>query len=103
MAVAAMAVAHRRGLDVPGDLAVTGFDDTPLATTVWPALTTVRQPIAEMAREAVRLLVEQIRARRSGAEPEVVQKMLKFALIKRDSSAPLKGPSPDARPGKRKG
>jgi len=103
MAVAAMAVAHSRGLEVPGDLAVTGFDDTPLATTVWPALTTVRQPIAEMAREAVRLLVEQIRARRAGGEPEVVQKMLKFALLKRDSSAPPKGPSSDARPGRRGG
>jgi LacI family transcriptional regulator len=101
MAVATMAVAHRRGLEVPGDLAVTGFDDTPLATTVWPALTTVRQPIAEMAREAVRLLVERIRARRSGAEPEVVEKMLKFALIKRESSAPLKTSSPGN--GKRKG
>ena len=103
MAVATMAVAHSRGLEVPGGLAVTGFDDTPLATTVWPALTTVRQPIAEMAREAVRLLVEQIRARRAGGEPEVVQKMLKFALHKRDSSAPPKGPSSDARPGRRKG
>jgi LacI family transcriptional regulator len=94
MAVATMAVAHSRGLEVPADLAVTGFDDTPLATTVWPALTTVRQPIAEMACEAVRLLVEQIRARRSGTEPAVVQKMLKFALLKRDSSAPLKTSSP---------
>ena len=103
MAVAAMAVAHSRGLEVPGDVSVTGFDDTPLATTVWPALTTVRQPIAEMAREAVRLLVEQIRARRGGAEPEVVQRMLKFALLKRDSSASLKGPSAESRPGKRKG
>ena len=83
-----MAVAHRRGLDVPGDLSVTGFDDTPLATTVWPELTTIRQPIAEMAREAVRLLVEQIRSRRGGAEPQVTQKMLKFTLVKRASSAP---------------
>jgi LacI family transcriptional regulator, galactose operon repressor len=103
MAVAAMAVAHSRRLEVPGDLAVTGFDDTPLATTVWPALTTVRQPIAEMAREAVGLLVEQIRARRAGGEPEVVQKMFKFVLHKRDSSAPPKGPFSDARPGRRRG
>ena len=93
MAAATMAVAHRRGLEVPGGLSVAGFDDTPLATTVWPPLTTVRQPIAEMAREAVRLLVEQIRARRSGGEPEVVQKMLKFSLVKRDSTAPL-APAP---------
>jgi LacI family transcriptional regulator len=88
MAAATMAVAHRRGLDVPGDLSVTGFDDTPLATTVWPELTTVRQPIAEMAREAVLLLVEQIRGRRSGTAPQVVHRMLKFTLVKRDSSAP---------------
>jgi LacI family transcriptional regulator len=95
MAAATMAVAHRQGLDVPGDLSVVGFDDTPLATTVWPELTTVRQPIAEMAREAVRLLVEQIRGRRTGSGPSAVQKMLKFTLVKRDSSAAL-GASPSA-------
>lgn len=91
MAAATMAVAHRRGLDVPGDLSVTGFDDTPLATTVWPELTTVRQPIAEMAREAVLLLVEQIRGRRTGTAPQVVHRMLKFTLVRRDSSAPPGG------------
>jgi LacI family transcriptional regulator len=90
MAAATMAVAHRRGLEVPGDLAVAGFDDTPLATTVWPELTTVHQPIADMAREAVRLLVEQVRGRRARAEPQVVQKMLKFTLVKRDSTAPMR-------------
>jgi len=102
MAAATMAVAHRRGLDVPSDLAVTGFDDTPLAATVWPALTTIHQPIAEMAREAVRLLVEQIRSRRGGSEPQVMHKMLKFTLVKRESSAPLEGPVPDKRPPRRK-
>jgi LacI family transcriptional regulator len=40
MAAAAISVAHRRALDVPGDLSVVGFDDTPIATTVWPELTT---------------------------------------------------------------
>lgn len=87
MAAAAMAVAHRRGLDVPGDLAVAGFDDTPLATTVWPALTTVRQPIADMAREAVRLLIDQIRKQRLGEEAPVRHKLLKFTLIDRESTA----------------
>jgi LacI family transcriptional regulator len=87
MAAATMAVAHRRGLDVPGDLAVAGFDDTPLATTVWPALTTVRQPIAEMAREAVRLLIESIRKRRQAETPQVRHKLLKFTLIDRESTA----------------
>jgi LacI family transcriptional regulator len=87
MAAATMAVAHRRGLDVPSDLAVAGFDDTPLATTVWPALTTVRQPIADMAREAVRLLIEQIRKRRGGETSQVRHKVLKFTLIDRESTA----------------
>jgi LacI family transcriptional regulator len=93
MAAATMAVAHRKGLDVPGDLSVTGFDDTPLATTVWPELTTVRQPIADMAREAVRLLIEQIRGRRGRAAPQVVHKQLKYMLVKRDSSAEWKAPA----------
>jgi len=105
MAAATMAVAHRLGLDVPGDLAITGFDNTPLATTVWPELTTVRQPIAEMAREAVMLLLEQIRRKRSGAPQQVMHKLLKFALIERESSSPKvkstrtrKRPSQDSSP-----
>jgi LacI family transcriptional regulator len=86
MAAATMAIAHRKGLDVPGDLAVAGFDDTPLATMVWPELTTVRRPISDMAREAVRLLIEQVRAKRSGAAQVVEHKLLDFTLIKRESS-----------------
>jgi LacI family transcriptional regulator len=103
MAAATMAMAHRRGLEVPGDLAVAGFDDTPLATTVWPELTTVHQPIADMAREAVRLLVEQIRGRRAGGEPQAVHKMLKFTLVKRASTAPLGSTPAEKRPSRRKG
>ncbi len=89
MAAATVAVAHRMGLDVPRDLTVAGFDDTALATTVWPNLTTVRQPIAEMARAAVVLLVEQIRRKRSGLPAEVVHRLLDFTLLERDSTAAL--------------
>jgi LacI family transcriptional regulator len=90
MAAATVAVAHRLGLDVPGDLTVTGFDDTALATTIWPELTTVRQPIAEMAREAVQSLVRRVRALREGAlgdasEPEQVR--MAFELVRRQSDA----------------
>jgi LacI family transcriptional regulator len=56
MAAAVVAVAHGLQLDVPADLAVCGFDDTPLATTIWPNLTTVHQPIGEMGKVAVELI-----------------------------------------------
>ncbi|HMH65313.1 MAG TPA: substrate-binding domain-containing protein, partial [Rhizomicrobium sp.] len=87
MAAATMAIAHRKGLDVPGDIAIAGFDDTPLATMIWPELTTVRRPISDMAREAVRLLIEQIRAKRTGVPQPTEHKLLKFTLVKRESSA----------------
>ena len=59
MAAACISVAHRRGLDVPRDLSVVGFDDTSAATTVWPELTTIRQPIAAMADSAIDILLRQ--------------------------------------------
>jgi len=87
MAAAAVAVAHRLGLDVPGDLTVTGFDDTALATTIWPELTTVRQPIAGMAREAVQSLVRRVRALREGEEARPEQVRMDFELVRRQSDA----------------
>jgi LacI family transcriptional regulator len=87
MAAAAVAVAHRLHLDVPKDLTIVGFDDTPLATTIWPALTTVRQPVAAMARKAVELLLEEIRLRRLGETLGPVQHVMNFTLVKRESSA----------------
>jgi LacI family transcriptional regulator len=87
MAAAAVAVAHRLGIDVPGDLTVTGFDDTALATTIWPELTTVRQPIAGMVREAVQSLVRRVRALREGEPDAPEQTRLDFELIRRQSDA----------------
>jgi LacI family transcriptional regulator len=87
MAAATVAVAHRLGLDVPGDLTVTGFDDTALATTIWPELTTVRQPIAGMAREAVQSLVRRVRAQREGDQAEPEQITMDFELVRRQSDA----------------
>lgn len=93
MAAATVAVAHRRGLDVPGDLTVCGFDDSALATTIWPELTTIRQPIADMSRAAVELLVETIRMAKAGrsakpAAPAPARHIvLDFTLIRRESDA----------------
>jgi LacI family transcriptional regulator len=87
MAAAAVAVAHRLGLDVPGDLTVTGFDDSALATTIWPELTTVRQPIAEMAREAVQSVVRRVRGLREGEEAPPERVPMSFELVRRQSDA----------------
>jgi LacI family transcriptional regulator len=86
MAAATVAVAHRRGLDVPGDLTVCGFDDTTLSTAIWPELTTVHQPIADMARAAVEMLVGAIR-RREPVPTEARHRLLDFTLIRRQSDA----------------
>lgn len=53
MALGAMAIARQMGLAIPGDVAIAGFDDSPGSRMVFPPLTTVRQPIAQMARAAV--------------------------------------------------
>ena len=88
MAAAVISVAHRRGLDVPRDLSVVGFDDHPTATTVWPELTTIRQPIAAMAEAALNLLLRQIRQRKDGEPPEPIDHLFAHELVKRDSDAP---------------
>ncbi|KQX01554.1 LacI family transcriptional regulator [Massilia sp. Root418] len=88
MAAAAVAVAHRLRLDVPGDLTVTGFDDTALAMTIWPALTTVRQPTAAMAEAAVQCLVRQVQALRSNLPSPAEQLSIGFTLVRRQSDAP---------------
>ncbi|NML09856.1 LacI family transcriptional regulator [Sphingobium sp. AR-3-1] len=87
MAAATVAIAHRSGLDVPGDLTVCGFDDTSLATTIWPELTTIRQPISAMARAAVEVLVRQLKGRRSGDAEAAEHLVLDHALIRRQSDA----------------
>lgn len=90
MAAATVAVAQRRGLDVPRDLTVVGYDDSALATTIWPELTTIRQPIADMSREAVTLLADEIRSRRSGEKAQHPHTLQAFALIRRQSDGPPK-------------
>jgi LacI family transcriptional regulator len=60
MAVGALQAARERGLSVPEDLSIVGFDDAELAKVVTPALTTVRQPLAELGRTAVSLLMRML-------------------------------------------
>ncbi len=86
MAAATISVAHRRGLDVPRDLSVVGFDDTSTATTVWPELTTIRQPIAAMAESAVDILLRSIRGK-PGESRKIVDHVADHELVTRDSVA----------------
>ena len=83
MAAAVLWIAHQRGVGVPQTLSVTGFDDTLIATRVWPSLTTVRQPIKAMAREAVGWLARAVRHPGQYATPRDI--VLPFALIARGS------------------
>jgi LacI family transcriptional regulator len=88
MAAAAITVAHRRHLDVPRDVTICGFDDTDFALSIWPELTTIHQPIADMSRVAVEILVDQIRARRSGKAYQREERLLDFTFVRRESDAP---------------
>jgi LacI family transcriptional regulator len=92
MAAAAVSVAHRRHLDVPGDLTVVGFDDTTVATTLWPPLTTVRQPVRQMASVALDRLIRDLRS--TEPTPEAfAEYVLDHALIERESTAPPRAPT----------
>jgi LacI family transcriptional regulator len=91
MAAATVSVAHRMGLDVPEDLSIVGFDDTALATSVWPELTTVKQPIAAMAEAALELLIADLRSRYAGTASKFGERVLSHAMIIRESSGPPPG------------
>lgn len=87
MAAGVMMVAHQRGIIIPDELSVVGYDDTPVAHQIWPSLTTVRQPIQQMAKKATELLLKQVK----GKDVQLPTSMLSSRLIMRDST----GPAPD--------
>jgi LacI family transcriptional regulator len=72
MAIGALDVAHELGLDVPGDIAIVGFDDVDAATIVTPQLTTVRNPAYEAGSTAGDLLLSRMSGRYTGAGRTVV-------------------------------
>ena len=83
MAAGALAAAHERGVDVPGALSIAGFDDTDLARAVWPMLTTVHQPVPELAEAAADLLL--------GGDAGGRHRTLEHRLEKRDSTGAAPG------------
>ena len=84
VAIGAINAARRRGLSVPDDLSIIGFDDTFQATIVTPSLTTVRQPLAELGRMGVSLLTRLI----DGQRLDALRIELSTTLVVRDTTAP---------------
>ena len=85
IALGVMEEAHRRGIRVPQDLSIVGFDDTFLATRATPPLTTVAQPLVEMGQVAVRSLAQVIASDRVGTS----HIELATRLVVRDSTSRL--------------
>jgi DNA-binding LacI/PurR family transcriptional regulator len=79
LALGVLEAARERGISVPGELSVTGFDDVPEAGRAVPPLTTIRQPHQRKGSEAVRLLLE---------GPEAKSVLLPTELVVRASTAP---------------
>lgn len=84
MAAGVMKAAHQRGVSIPRDLSVAGFDDVPLSHQTWPSLTTIRQPTQAMAEAAATLLIERIR----GKKPNGTVRNLESELVIRSSTGP---------------
>jgi LacI family transcriptional regulator len=83
MAAGALMAAHDLGLRVPQDLSIAGFDDSAIAKIVWPRLTTVHQPVFDMARSATDQLVAMLE--KKPFEPLVDHP---FTLVTRQSTGP---------------
>jgi LacI family repressor for deo operon, udp, cdd, tsx, nupC, and nupG len=77
---------RRSGLDVPRDVSVVGFDDIYLSQAIYPPLTTVSQPRAEIGRMAMTVLLDLI----AGGEPPKTPVMMPTTLMLRESTAPAK-------------
>jgi DNA-binding LacI/PurR family transcriptional regulator len=91
MALGAMAAIQASGRSVPTDVAVIGFDDSSLAASAMPALSSIRQPIEEMGHEMARLLMEEIRD--PGRPPRRV--ILDTELVNRESTGAVLDESRD--------
>jgi alanine racemase len=86
MALGAIRAARSRGLDVPGDISVVGYDDSPLMAFTDPPLTTLRQPVRQMSVAAVRALVDEI----SGDPAPNSEYIFRPELVVRGSTGPVK-------------
>ncbi|QIR15487.1 LacI family DNA-binding transcriptional regulator [Shewanella aestuarii] len=86
MAAAVISIAQVKGLDIPNDVAIVGFDDTQVAKIVWPNISTVRQPIDEMAQMAISILASTKFEKLNDVSVSELRHVLDFQIIERGSS-----------------
>jgi LacI family transcriptional regulator len=75
MAVGAIWAAAEAGVSIPGEMSICGFDDTTIATQVWPPLTTIHQPVREMGRRATEELLRRVLNKGEASMVEVDYRM----------------------------
>ncbi|AGK98681.1 LacI family DNA-binding transcriptional regulator [Clostridium pasteurianum] len=80
IAVGALSVAHKRGLKVPDDISIIGYDNTQAAEMCYPALTTLAQPLYEMGQKSVKMIIEKITS-----SAEVKSVIMPFKIVERDT------------------
>ena len=88
MAAATVAAARECGLSVPEDVSVVGFDDSDISRVVWPPLTTIRQPVEDMAYRAMDMLLAVLRGEAEGGDVLLAHEL----LIRRSSGPPRAEP-----------
>jgi LacI family transcriptional regulator len=81
MAAGIMKSAQMKGIEVPNNLSLTGFDDSAIAQQIWPSLTTIKQPVKQMAAHAAKILI----AKFDGLVEKTESKEFKSELILRES------------------
>jgi LacI family transcriptional regulator len=84
-AAGVMRVAHERGLSIPGDVSVCGFDNLPMSKHIFPSLTTINQPTQEMGHMATVQLLKSLKDRSAGAMVR-----MSYALVLRQSTGPAR-------------
>jgi LacI family transcriptional regulator len=89
MASGVYGAAHELGMRIPDDISIIGFDDAPIATRMWPAMTSVRLPVRAMGRAAAEKLFEKPKASTKAPAAEFTP-----TLIERQSTAPPPGAPP---------
>lgn len=79
-AVGAVSVAHRRGLKIPDDISIVGYDNTNIAEMCYPPLTTLAQPLYEMGQKSVEMLFKRI-----SSKEEVESRIMPFKIVERET------------------